>query len=219
MGQTSASISEKKAKDLKPANYNPRKISTEDRKDFIALFIDSVKLDYETGGLRRVVPYFLAFCFVVGMALSFLIMANKKTEELGLLIAALITAQGIILAMNMQTSGVILNNIDRGDFVIFLKEHKLLSYYMLLVQFMQLVHIVSLCCLVAAAISFKIDLLAGTTFPRDLFGVALGLFLYAMKWTFGASTVVKDLLYWKGEFEYNKKVAESLAKTVAHNYD
>ena len=63
MGQTSASISEKKAKDLKPANYNPRKISTEDRKRLKAALqelgdlsgiIFNVQTGNLVGGHRRV---------------------------------------------------------------------------------------------------------------------------------------------------------------------
>lgn len=191
-----------------------------DRKsDFITLFIDSVKLDYEQGGIRRIVPYFLGICLCIGFLISFLVTENKQPNDLVLLVSAMITAQGIILAMNMQTCGAILNSIHQGDFTIFLREHKLLNYYMLIVQFMQIIHIISLCCLVAAAISLKVDLFMGTPVFRNIFGVAFGFFLYALRWTFGASTVIRDLLYWKGEFEYNRKVNEALAKTPHPHYD
>ena len=179
-----------------------------ERPKFFLLFLDGLKLDYKAGGLKRIVPFLFGGFIGIGFLIVHYIPATITTtpKEIFPIIAALITAQGIILAMSMQTSGVILNNISVGNFSLFLKSKGLLEYYMLLVQFIQIIHITSLSALLATAI---ISLLGIPLFFKIMLAVSMGLFIYALRWAAGTSVIVRDLIHYRSEFQYDEEIKKS----------
>lgn len=186
------------------------------RLKFIELFLDSLKQDYRTGGAKRLIPYWLIFFVGIGFALSFNIPALISLELLIKVIAALITAQGIILAMSMQASGTILTNISQSDFNSYLKSHGLLNYYMLLVQFIQGVHLISLFLLLGSAFACLFDDTLSPVAFRIVFALAIGMFMYAMRWAWGTSIIVRDLIYYRSEFQYGEAIKKLVGKDSGH---
>lgn len=171
--------------------------------DFISLFLDSLKVDYEIGGIKYLIPYLLFLCLGVGVLLGFYffpIVDQPKNPSFFPMIAALVTAQSIILAMSTQASGIVLNNISQGNFSIFLKRNKLLNYYMLLIQLIQAIHILSLIFLLITGLAYFLR----EEFPymfKTILSISLGIFLYAVRWTWGTTIVVRDLIYQRSVFE------------------
>jgi hypothetical protein len=178
------------------------------RPDFIRLFIDSVRVDYDTGGLKRITPYILFCCLGIGALISYVLPENINLGTLFPLIAAFITAQGIILAMSMQTSGVILSNISQNDFCRFLKAHGLLDYYMLIVQFVQILHVTSLFLLISTAVAIMLDSVLVPSVFRIVFSLSTGFFLYSLRWTLGISVVVRDLLHYRSEYLFHEELRD-----------
>jgi hypothetical protein len=174
--------------------------------DFIRLFLDAIRLDYDTGGVKKLIPYLLIGCFLVGALIVYLIPENKPIANIFTLVAALITAQGIILAMSMQTSGIILNNISQGEFCSFLRRNQLLGYYMLLVQLIQMINIISLISLLATAVVIMVEL--KIIFFKIIFATAIGFFLYAVRWAWGTTTIVRDLIHYRSIFEQSQELPE-----------
>jgi hypothetical protein len=188
-----------------------------ERPDFIALFLDSLKHDYKAGGTKRLIPFILVTCYAMGFAVSLFIPPTNTPEDIFPFIAALITAQGIILAMSMQTSGMILNNISQGGFSVYLKQKGLLSYYMLLIQFIQIVHLTSLFLLLATAAMCLVHTLFIPLVFKTILALGLGSFLYALRWAWGTTTIVRDLIHFRGEFEYNEVLHQQLKDSLREN--
>lgn len=177
----------------------------DDHPRFFLLFLDSINIDYKRGGARLLIPYIFAACVAIGFAVAFSISNYKVAHFPFEFIAALITAQGIILAMSMQTTGIILSNISQGEFSIFLKSKGILNYYMLLVQFIQMIHVISLFLLVGTAVVSVLDYFNQYVFRASL-AISLSGFLYALRWTLGTSTIVRDLIHYRSEFQYMEEV-------------
>jgi hypothetical protein len=177
----------------------------DDHPRFFLLFLDSIKTDYKSGGAKMLIPYIFTACIGIGFIVAFSISDYRVAHFPFAFIAALITAQGIILAMSMQTTGIILSNISQGEFSIFLKSKCLLNYYMLLVQLIQMIHVISLFLLVGTAVVSILDYFNQYVFRVSL-AISLSGFLYALRWTLGTSTIVRDLIYYRSEFQYMEEV-------------
>lgn len=174
--------------------------------DFISLFLDSLKTDYSLGGIRYLIPYMFLGCIGIGFFIGFFIFPKISEDKISFfpMLAALVTAQGILVALSMQSSSIILNNISQGGFSIFLKERGLLTYYMLLIQLIQLINVTSLILLLIAGFSYFIKDSYFIYFQIVL-SLAFGFLLYAIRWTWGTTVILRDLIYYRNMFDHLKE--------------
>lgn len=185
---------------------------------FLSLFLESLKFEYDVGGIRYLIPYMLLLCLGSGSFLGFYflpILNQHKENSFFPLFTALVTAQGIILATSTQAAGIIFNNINKDDFAVFLKKNKLLNHYMLFVQFIQIIHIFSLFLLLGTSFVYFVR----EDFPllfKILFSFSFGMFLYAMRWTWLTSVTVRDLIYHRSTFESLEKMRKEIEHEEIH---
>ena len=173
---------------------------------FIGLLLRSIDQDYVAGGIKRLVPYILTVCFVIGFTIAFNIPDSTTPDTVVKFLAALITAQGIILAMTMQTAGTILTNISQGEFSAYLKSQGLIGYYMVLVQWIQYIHLFSLLMLIGSLVAWLFDGQFTHAVFNTVFAIALSLFMYALSWSWRMTTAIKDLIYHRSEFQYDQSI-------------
>lgn len=181
---------------------------------FFSLFLESLKFEYDVGGIRYLVPYVLLLCLGTGFFLGFYflpILNQHKESSFFPLLAALVTAQGIILATSTQTAGIIFNNINKDDFAIFLKKNNFLNHYVLFVQFIQTIHIFSLLFLLGTSLIYFVREDFSLLF-KLFFSLSFGTFLYAMRWTWLTSVTVRDLIYHRSTFESLEKLKKELER-------
>lgn len=189
------------------------------RPKFIGLLLRSIDQDYVAGGIRRIVPYVLAVCFYLGFTIAFNIPDDTNPDTMVKFLAALITAQGIILAMTMQTAGTILTNISQGEFSAYLKSIGLVGYYMVLVQLIQYIHLFSLLMLIGSLVAWLFDGRFSHALFNSVFAIALSSFLYALSWSWRMTSAIKDLIYYRSEYQYNEALKKGTKTVKSHDHE
>lgn len=160
-----------------------------------------VEDDFRREGPIAFVPWrillSIAICSICGLFLP--VNDPKLLSNLITLYAALITAEGIILAMMVASFQSLLSNISSPGFSAFLKTHGLLPYYLYFIQFYQVSGIVSLVTTAGACVLLLVDPDGWVVWVG--FSLSLGFFLYSAYQAYGCSILIRDVTFWRGEFD------------------
>ncbi len=173
------------------------------RPPFLQSLLEAWQLSLAEGGWRALLPTHILACAAAGgavayyMPASFWATANQSTALTAL--GAILTFNGLILALCWSAFSKIYEIIGSGSFCAFLRAKKLLSQYFVAVEY---THLTQIAAILTAMLAIATDLLPFTTLSaRIALGVSISCTLYAVKQSYSASTTMHDLIWQKGTFE------------------
>lgn len=182
----------------------------------VQLFLRLYKEDVASRNYKDMFPWCLCLCLVAGVffGLSLSIPLPRDKPNLVAIFAALVTAQGVLLALSVSSMQQVYITISSGVFALYLKRNDLLDGYMYLIKFQQATSITSLLLLVLALfcvyLSDNLNVFFNALFDNIggfnnvvLFALccSLGVFFYSLKQTSDSFKMASDLTHYKSTFD------------------
>lgn len=182
---------------------------------FVELFIRLCKEDIASRHYGEVIPWCLALCLVIGFVVGNVVSMQIWRDKANLvtIFSALVTAQGVLLALSLNSVQQVFLTISSGSFSKWLKSNTLLDGYIFLIRFQQLINVLSLVFLVFALffiylydncvpfLDFPFVLVRFNDVVCFVVSLASGVFLYSLKQTADSFRMASDLTYFKAEYE------------------
>lgn len=185
----------------------------------VELFIKLYWEDLADGNYKDMFPWCFLLCiglgFLVGNAVGIPLWRDKS--NLVAIFSALVTAQGILLALSLNSMQQVYLSISSGDFSKKLREHNVLDGYIYLIRFHQIVNVISLLSLVIALLFVylygNLNKVMDSIFQNvggfdevvcSIVSLSLGFFFYSLKQTSDSFKMASDLSYLKAEYEDQK---------------
>lgn len=181
-----------------------------------ALLIELWRDDKKNKRWCHVFPWLLILCFAIGFFVASVITIPLARDKANLVAvyAALVTAQGILLALSISSVQQVYLSISTGEFSVFLQDNGLLKGYMFFILYQQAVEISSLIVLIFSLFTVYVSDNINRTYEhvigylggKDSFvicviGVSIGIFLYSIKQTYDSFTMAQHLVHYKSCFE------------------
>lgn len=170
------------------------------RPKFMELLLTTMIDDYRDIGWRAFAPSVMLVCAAVAVLVSLLIpnpFGIKK--EITTILAAILTAQGIILAISLSSGQQIYSSISTVGFSSFLRKEGILNHYLICIVIMEITGIISILVLLTSIgiLLFEVP----ENYLRASVGISLFTFLYSIRWIAGGSLMVRDLIYYRSLFD------------------
>ena len=168
--------------------------------NFIGIFLRTLSDEYQDKGLKAFNPWVLTLCLATGVALGyFMPIVDDFAGNIAILLAAMLTAQGIVLAISLSSGQQIFASITAPGFSSFLRQHNVLDDYLICIAIMEYTGIISIVVILAAAGLFLFQV--PEVYLRIAAGASLSAFLYSVRWLAGGSVMVRDLIYYRSVFD------------------
>ncbi|MCB2186961.1 MAG: hypothetical protein KQJ78_11120 [Deltaproteobacteria bacterium] len=175
-----------------------------DPTSFLTQFFEVVLQDLKEDGKWSLVPWVLLACVAAGgAAFYFLPDPLAKKGDILTLWVGLLTAQGIVLAVVLSSVQQIFASTTSPGFSSFLLENEVLKQYQVCMAIMQHTGIMSILVLVATGFAFLFEL--PPVYLRILIWCSLTSFLYSIRWLYGGSLMVRELVYYMGLFDAQRQ--------------
>jgi hypothetical protein len=157
-------------------------------------------------GWYNIIPSWLLLFLVIGGAVAFLMPDNFWTwrrDNATVVYAAILTMNGIILALSWGAFAKIYETIGAPRFSAFLKEQGVLEKFLFFVSYVHISQIIalSLSAITLIVTQFEdIDL----RWQRFAMGITIGFGIYAIKQAAGSVTVMHDLIRYRAIFDADR---------------
>jgi len=155
----------------------------------------------------RIVPIWFALFFIPAGAAAYFIpvsfWVDKKGDLLGnasLVYSAILTLNGIIVALSWSAFGKIYEMIGAGRFSVFLQENAVLDAYLFLVRYVQVFQMLAMISSVSALLAAQFPQVPMVA-QRALLAAMLGFAAYAIKQASSAVGVMQDLVRYRAAFD------------------
>lgn len=179
-------------------------VTLERRPRFLSLLLGEIREDVDRDGVRALIPWWMISFAALGAVAAWRtpadFFADWSWSVSVTFYGALLTFNGLLLALSWQAFSRIQSSICSPGFSSFLRQKNLLSGYLFFIDY---IHLAQVFAVVASALGLAAILI--TDLPilvqRVLFGAALGTSAYAVKQAFGAVRLMHDLVWYHAAYD------------------
>lgn len=182
------------------------------RPPFLTSLLEALQLKHEGSGWRALIPYWLLISAGLGGWLAWSLPSTfwdgSKPDLPIAIMAGVVSFDGLVLALSWSSFGKIFEIVGAGDFSAFLRRHKLLSHYLVTVDY---VHGAQIIAIMASGFALFAPVLELLPWAMKLaFAVSIGTTIYAARVGVAASAIMQDLIWQRGVFDSGKPIQNSL---------
>jgi hypothetical protein len=154
-------------------------------------------------GWYNIIPFWLITFLVIGLAVAYLMPDSfwtTRRDNATAVYAAILTMNGIILALTWSAFAKIYENIGAPKFSAFLQKHGALEKFLFFVSY---THVSQMIALSVSAITLIITQFEGISlwWQRSAMVATIGVGVYAIKQAAGSVTVMHDLIRYRAIFD------------------
>lgn len=177
------------------------------RPRFLESWIDDIRDDVSRSGARALVPWTAMFCLVVGSLVAWVIPEEgfwDKPEISMVFFTAILTLNGLLLALSWSSFGKIYEIAARPQLAKFLRAKKLLQQYIFYVDFIHYTQVFALamsaislvaCVAREPPLAFSIEYISMLTIQRTAMFLCVSSSIYALRYALGAVRIMQDLVW------------------------
>jgi hypothetical protein len=189
----------------------------EERPRFLSLWLEELRGDLDERGIRALVPWWL-LCFsglsiVLAWQIPVGFFQTAHWDISTAVYAGALAFNGLLLALSWQAFARIQASMCAPGFSSFLKRRKLIGGYLFWIDYVQLSQVAAVC---ASATGLITILLSTVSLHGDrvIFGLVVGLSVYAVKNALDAMKLMHDLVWLHAEFDQMLQDVESANVTA-----
>jgi hypothetical protein len=154
-------------------------------------------------GRYKIIPFWILSFVAVGLIVSLYMPKEfwtQRRDNATVVYAAILTMNGIILALSWGAFAKIYETISAPNFSTFLKEHGALDKFLFFVAYVHLAQLLALIASAGGLIITQFDTI-GLFWQRIALATTIGLGSYAVKQAAGSVTVMHDLIRYRTIFD------------------
>lgn len=165
---------------------------------FFPLWRKLLSQDFKDGDYAELVPWKLALCILGGFCLVRKLDYDDPDKIISLILIAILTANGIIAAIIINSIQQVLSNISEPKFAKFLRESNALDYYMYFIIYFQGILVFALIVIVSSIFIMQVS--SDINIKIYAVSLAVGMFFYSLVQTISSTILVRDLIYYRSLF-------------------
>jgi len=173
------------------------------RPTFLKSLLDSWQLSLSLGRERDLIPFWILGALALGGALVHFMpltfWAPDQRPTIVSILSAMMTFNGIILALCWSAFGKVYEIIGAGTFAAHLRKHNMLNHYLVFVGYCHLAQVLAIS--MTAFSIFALWLPLQGWFVKTIFAGAIASTAYALRQGVATSTVMQDLIWQKSLFD------------------
>lgn len=177
-----------------------------DRSPFLKSLLEAWQHNYESGGWPALFPVWVLSSLGLGGWLAWSLPATfwdgSKPEIPIAVMAGVLTFNGLTLALSWSSFGKIFEIIGAGEFSAFLRRNKLLSSYLVTVDWVHGAQVAAISATGLALFAPVLNLLPWAM--KLIFGMSVAMSIYAVRQGIKASAIMQDLIWQKAAFDAGK---------------
>lgn len=172
-------------------------------------------------GWYNIVPFWLLLCIFIGGTTAYFMPDDfwtRRRDNASVVYAAILTMNGIILALSWGAFAKIYETIGTPHFSTFLKENGVLDKFLFFVSY---VHTSQILALSVSAIALMVTQFedADLRWQRVALGATIGFGMYAVKQAAGSVTVMHDLIRYRAIFDADKATRAGSVRLIRPETD
>lgn len=171
------------------------------RPPFLQSLLDSWQLSLDQKRPFDLIPYWLLISTGVAVAVAYQLPTefwDTKQEVGAALMGAVLTFNGIVMALSWSAFAKIYEIIGAGSFAAHLRKHRLLNHYLHFVAWCQGSQVLAISCTASSILSFW---LLEPWASRVAVGASIASTIYAVRQGVSTSEAMQDLIWRKSEFD------------------
>jgi hypothetical protein len=162
-------------------------------------------------GWYNIIPFWILIFLLIGLAVAYFMPDNfwtTRRDNATVVYAAILTMNGIILALTWSAFAKIYENIGAPKFSTFLQEHGALEKFLFFVSYTHMTQILALSISAIALIVTQFEGV-GLWWHRSAMVATIGFGIYAIKQAAGSVTVMHDLIRYRAIFDADRVSSNS----------
>ena len=173
------------------------------RPTFVESWFDDAKADYQRRGLRSLFPTTLILCAGLSAAAAYFVPNGfffpSKWDVAATVYTGLLAFNALTLALAWGAIGRIYESIAQPGFSSFLKDGGVLSTYLFYISFVHVVQVIAAFVTLVSLVMLFLPL--GPLYDKVSLAATLAATLYALRWAFGAVSIVQDLSWYYATYD------------------